>query len=112
MDIFTTALTRYVPVPIKPSNFKVKALEKLAVANKVADEEHDEDNREVLFNKPIEEKSSSQQEADDKPSVDVEASPVPGDKTGQHIDIFDDSDDSEAEITQDKDGKPHLDLFV
>ena len=112
MDIFTTALTRFVPVPIKPANFKVKALEKLAVANKTADEEYGEDNPEVHFEKPIKPKSSSQESADEKPSVVVEASPVPADNTGQHIDMFDDSIDSEAEITQDEDGKPHLDLFV
>ncbi|MBL0711481.1 MAG: hypothetical protein JJV99_10775 [Colwellia sp.] len=41
MDIFTTALTRVVPVPIKPANLKVKALLKEARVSKLkADPDH------------------------------------------------------------------------
>jgi hypothetical protein len=38
MDIFTTVLTRVVPVPIKPADLKVKALTKGAAANAVSDD--------------------------------------------------------------------------
>lgn len=40
MDIFTTALTRVVPVPIKPANLKVKALLKEAAIGELK-EDHD-----------------------------------------------------------------------
>ena len=38
MDIFTTLLTRVVPVPIKPANLKVKALLKDAGASKLKED--------------------------------------------------------------------------
>ena len=38
MDIFTTVLTRVVPVPIKPANLKVKALLKSADLGKLKED--------------------------------------------------------------------------
>lgn len=38
MDIFTTVLTRVVPVPIKPERLRVKALEKEPSANALTDD--------------------------------------------------------------------------
>jgi hypothetical protein len=113
MDIFTTALTRVVPVPIKPTDLKVKALAKSAASHGVSDDVQGLEDHEYYYKKPAERESGKQKEHKDNSGSDnIEASPVPADNTGQHVDIFDDSEVSDEEITRDKDGKPHLDLFV
>ncbi|MBA6290052.1 MULTISPECIES: hypothetical protein [unclassified Colwellia] len=104
MDIFTTALTRVVPVPIKPASLKVKALMKAAATHAVSDDTAGLEEPALYFKK-----SSDQEESTDKPAPEVvEATPVPADNTGQHIDVFEDSECTHSE----KDDKPHLDIFV
>ena len=117
MDIFTTALTRVVPVPIKRANLKVKALAKEAAASGVSDDVQGLEDHEYYYKKP----PNNQVEQDNALNVVsddiIEPSPVPSDNTGQNIDIFDDSDvektaDLQSKQKDNKDDKPHLDIFV
>ncbi len=57
MDIFTTQLTRVVPVPIKPTNLKVKALVKDAAATKLKEDPDHLENHEYYFKKSDDEDS-------------------------------------------------------
>jgi len=104
MDIFTTVLTRVVPVPIKPASLKVKALTKTAATNGVSDDTANLEEPTVYFEKP----SDQEESTDNKVPEVVEASPVPADNTGQNIDVTEDSECTHSE----KDDKPHLDIFV
>ena len=66
MDIFTTQLTRVVPVPIKPASLKVKALLKEAGAsNLTRDSEHFE-NHQSYFTHEEDQYHSSDNESTDK----------------------------------------------
>jgi len=117
MDIFTTALTRVVPVPIKPTDLKIKALAKAAASHGVSDDVQGLEDHEYYYKKPSADESPNKQQEKEKPADNsdsevIEATPVPADHIGQNIDIFDDSDASADEVTKAKDGKPHLDLFV
>ena len=49
MDIFTTQLTRFIPVPIKPANLKVKALLKEAGTSKLKEDPDHLENHENYF---------------------------------------------------------------
>lgn len=109
MDIFTTALTRVVPVPIKRANLKVKALAKEAAATGVSDDIQGLEDHEYYYKKPSYSESEQEQAVEAKPDSIIEPSPVPSDNTGQNIDIFDDND---VESKTSKDDKPHLDIFV
>ncbi len=113
MDIFTTALTRVAPVPIKPADLKVKAPEKTSPTNDVSDDIEGLEDPALYFNKPISKKGLNKEEESDKETNKdhnlPEATKVPEDNTGQHIDVF---EDSESSTLEEKDGKPHLDLFV
>jgi hypothetical protein len=106
MDIFTTVLTRVVPVPIKRANLKVKALEKEAAASSISEDDQGlEEQEHKLLNKKSPDESG---DFDNSAAKGIKASPVPTDNTGQHIDVFDDN-----EVTQSKnDDQPHLDIFV
>ncbi|WP_085296928.1 hypothetical protein [Cognaticolwellia mytili] len=111
MDIFTTVLTRVVPVPIKPANLKVKALAKEAAANGVSDDLQGLEDHELYLNKQVNDKTEQEQQKQAKFAADetIEPTAVPSDNTGQNVDLF---DDSEEKIKNDKDDEPHLDLFV
>ena len=120
MDIFTTALTRVVPVPIKPANLKVKALAKAAATNAVTDDIAGLEDQPLYFKKTSAKNSSDKEQAGshaeekaDEHTADnvaeaIEASPELEEHSGQHIDVFDDSES----IALEKDDKPHLDIFV
>jgi 3-isopropylmalate dehydratase small subunit len=116
MDIFTTVLTRVVPVPIKPERLRVKALSKEPSTNKLTDDlDHLESHEQYVdLSKEHSEKKHAKQN-----------------KQEQHIDEFvDDSSSNECDdmatvIThkeefihpkkdQQKPDKDihHLDLFV
>ena len=112
MDIFTTALTRVVPVPIKRANLKVKALAKEAAASGVSDDVQGLEDHELYFKKQVKEKTEQGQQKQQEELVADDVilpTAVPSDNTGQNVDMFDDSED---ELKDDKDDKPHLDLFV
>ena len=87
MDIFTTQLTRVVPVPIKPTKLKVKALVKEA-ATRALDETLDEiephesyvspekqaAKKKVVYSKNTKEESKQEQEKETKdnpPHLDI-----------------------------------------
>jgi hypothetical protein len=109
MDIFTTVLTRVVPVPIKPADLKVKALTKGAAANAVSDDIAGLEEQPSYHTKVAKEKSPDKEDnANDSSKEAVEPSTVPTDNTGQHIDIFDDSESTPEE----QDDKPHLDIYI
>jgi hypothetical protein len=104
MDIFTTVLTRVVPVPIKPVGLKVKALMKVAATNTVSDDIAGLEEPALYFNK-----SPDQEESTDKAAPEViEALPMSADDTGQYVDVIEDSEYTHSE----KNDKPHLDVFV
>jgi hypothetical protein len=63
MDIFTTQLTRVVPVPIKPASLKVKALLKDAANTKLNQDPDHLENHEYYFTKEEDQYHASQQEA-------------------------------------------------
>ncbi|AAZ25360.1 MULTISPECIES: hypothetical protein [Colwellia] len=61
MDIFTTQLTRVVPVPIKPANLKVKALLKEAANSKLSQDPDHIENHECYFTTEEDQYHSSRQ---------------------------------------------------
>jgi len=61
MDIFTTQLTRVVPVPIKPASLKVKALLKEAANSKLSQDPDHIENHEYYFTTEEDQYHSSQQ---------------------------------------------------
>ncbi len=110
MDIFTTALTRVVPVPIKPANLKVKALLKEAGAGKLKEDPDHLENHDYYFTpakkeKDKEQQSNQQQAQQQSLSQDVVII------TKENIDM---SVDDNAEQAQEIDEKPikHLDVYI
>ena len=59
MDIFTTQLTRVVPVPIKPTSLKVKALVKDSAADKLTDDIDHFENHDQYFKKQDDEQQQA-----------------------------------------------------
>jgi len=97
MDIFTTQLTRVVPVPIKPTNLKVKALLKESAASELKEDvDHLDNHKNYVIS--VSDHQSHQQHKDqawqDKPINKTK------DKNQKSV------------ITQGQDRKPHLDIFV
>jgi hypothetical protein len=98
MDIFTTQLTRVVPVPIKPTNLKVKALLKESAASELKEDvDHLDDHNNYVTTAG--DHQSHHQQHKDKAWQDK-----PIDKTQPK--------DEKSVITQGEDRKPHLDIFV
>ena len=93
MDIFTTQLTRVVPVPIKPADLKVKALLKEAPAGKLKEDLLHLENHEYYFVKakygePQREESGEQR---DTPGKKRELDDIEVDEKGdkiKHLDIY------------------------
>jgi len=97
MDIFTTQLTRVVPVPIKPASLKVKALLKEAANTKLSQDPDHLENHEYYFTKEDEQDHSKQQE------------PVSAEPESNDEDKSIESDETAAQ----KNNKPkHLDLYA
>ena len=126
MDIFTTVLTRVVPVPIKKANLKVKALAKEAAAHGVSDDIQGLEDHELYLKKTTDQQNDAQKQQKQQEQevilgapVDevIEPSAVPSDNTGQNVDIYDDSDSAKPSVKKsstanEEDEPPHLDLFV
>ena len=100
MDIFTTQLTRVLPVPIKPTSLKVKALLKDAASGKLKDDHDHLENHDYYF---ISSKSEQEKEQHQLSKSTKLA----------------DADNSEQENKEEgpatikgKDHQPHLDIFV
>ena len=109
MDIFTTVLTRVVPVPIKPADLKVKALAKGAAASAVSDDIAGlEESALYQKNKSKSKISDKESHNHDSTNEGAEPSTVPVDKTGLLVDTFDDSESTPSV----QDDKPHLDIYI
>ncbi|MCW8833215.1 MAG: hypothetical protein OQK09_01645 [Colwellia sp.] len=101
MDIFTTQLTRVVPVPIKPANLKVKALLKEAGTGKLKEDLDHLENHEYYF--ADNEQNSKKQNEQEKQLAAEQAEAASTDKP---------KTDNADEVFTDKNGVKHLDLYV
>lgn len=116
MDIFTTVLTRVVPVPIKPANLKVKALLKEAGASKLKEDLDHLENHDYYFSDDKKKQKGSEQdkssageqaEAANVESTNVEPENTTVESTDKHH-----ADNTSEGVTESKDGVKHLDLYV
>ncbi len=115
MDIFTTQLTRVVPVPIKPASLKVKALLKEAATSKLSQDLDHIENHEYYFTKEEEQYHSSQQESEqeqhakqkqeEKKLADNTSNEVASEQKDEEIKLEKTSNDN-------KDNTKHLDLYA
>lgn len=117
MDIFTTQLTRVVPVPIKPANLKVKALLKEAAIGKLKEDLDHLENHDYYFKdkKSSNNENSDQKENDeDKNSVIEQAEPSDTESKVADKDDVDSShsESNDQEVTESEGGVKHLDLYV
>ncbi len=115
MDIFTTQLTRVVPVPIKPANLKVKALLKDA-ANAKLKEDHDHlENHDYYFNKEKEqgEQYHANHQENDKQQSSEKHEPL-ATKSADEAATKENMQVSKKEIDSKKtdDKGKHLDLYA
>jgi len=110
MDIFTTVLTRVVPVPIKPTSLKVKALLKEAKTSKLKEDPDHLENHDYYFgHNKKNQKESEQDESVDSDQVDsINAESVNKNDEGKH----EDNHESNDGVTESEDGVKHLDLYV
>ena len=99
MDIFTTVLTRVMPTPIKPASLKVKALLKEAATGKLKEDLDHLENHDYYFI-PSSTEQGTNKEQHQAQSKDDEQSDNKVSK------------DEDSVITEGKDHKPHLDIFV
>jgi len=101
MDIFTTQLTRVVPVPIKPATLKVKALLKDAASAKLKEDPDHLENHEYYFEKETlkeDQYHGSKQDSNEQQTSKINEVIV---------------DDKEAEHDKKKSsGDNHLDLYA
>lgn len=106
MDIFTTQLTRIVPVPIKPASLKVKALLKEAANSKLNQDPNHLENHEYYFTSEEDQYHNSQQEADGKEESENSAN------TDKDSSLALKDNDSELGGNTDKNNDKHLDLYA
>ena len=105
MDIFTTQLTRVVPVPIKPASLKVKALLKEAANSKLHQDPDHVEYHEYYFAKEEDQHHPSQQREEEK-------------KHAENINNEIDVEQKAAEVKVEKTSKDnkgntkHLDLYA
>lgn len=103
MDIFTTALTRVVPVPIKPANLKVKALLKEAGTGKLKEDLDHLENHDYYFaESKVDEKQEKQHEQEHTQELAEQSQSASTDKSNDSIE---EQDESNKTIK-------HLDLYV
>lgn len=116
MDIFTTVLTRVVPVPIKSADLKVKAVLKDAAVGELKEDLDHVENHDYYFNNDNDKKKQkeSEQNKQEKNSdgeqtkaatIEPETTPLKS-KDKKHEDHADEG------VTESKDGTKHLDLYV
>lgn len=108
MDIFTTVLTRVVPVPIKPASLKVKALLKEAGAGKLKEDLDHLENHEYYFaDKNAGKDQNSQKQSEQEKQLSAEKA-----KSAKVKSSDQQNTDKTDEVLTDKDGIKHLDLYV
>lgn len=109
MDIFTTQLTRVVPVPIKPASLKVKALLKEAANSKLTQDPDHLENHEYYFTSEEDQYHASQsqeQENQQEAKKNQHSSPEVNEKETALTETF-----TEQDVEAGKKAK-HLDLYV
>lgn len=100
MDIFTTQLTRFIPVPIKPASLKVKALLKDAGTGKLKEDPDHLENHDYYF---VEKQADNDAQDDNNQESKL---------AGQQDKITNEkSADSNSE-DKSKEEVKHLDLYV
>jgi hypothetical protein len=113
MDIFTTQLTRVVPVPIKPASLKVKALLKEAANTKLTQDPDHLENHEYYFTSDSDEyhanKEDAKQESKNKSAqkdadehIEADSATPPASDLDKSIEDKDDKGETPK----------HLDLYV
>ncbi|MGL1958152.1 MAG: hypothetical protein OCD00_12635 [Colwellia sp.] len=111
MDIFTTQLTRVVPVPIKPTHLKVKALLKDAGASKLKeDPDHLENHDYYVHQSNDKDQPEPQSTSSHEQLVDEESSSTPIQSKA-----CEGSEDNKNEVITDEEEKKqvkHLDLYA
>ena len=114
MDIFTTYLTRVVPVPIKPTNLKVKALLKESNINHLTQDPDHLENHPLYFDGKVDKKSDEQSHGKDSKKQDTEKKDVHNKSSKIESTPSDDEVDNEEANgdTQTKGEIKHLDLYV
>ncbi|MEY8198674.1 MAG: hypothetical protein RPS47_05495 [Colwellia sp.] len=119
MDIFTTQLTRVVPVPIKPASLKVKALLKEAANHKLTQDPDHLENHEYYFTQEEDKYHDSQQET--KQETEQEQAAQQNKEEKKHADSINNEVGSEQKKEQidvektsggNKDNTKHLDLYA
>tara|TARA_B110000467_G_C18308808_1_gene476559 strand:+ start:1514 stop:1843 length:330 start_codon:yes stop_codon:yes gene_type:complete len=109
MDIFTTQLTRVVPVPIKPASLKVKALLKDAASTKLKEDHDHLENHEYYFEhggkKEDEYHHDPQENKEQAGNLSEKDEPLLTKPTNEQV-----GDKSDKKETLDKD--KHLDLYA
>lgn len=89
MDIFTTALTRVVPVPIKSEKLKVKALLKESAINELTDDLDHLENHDSYFHFAVYDRSGHQHQShEQKGGNDGENQDDKKGNEQEHLDIF------------------------
>ncbi|MBL4942030.1 MAG: hypothetical protein JKY81_10250 [Colwellia sp.] len=106
MDIFTTQLTRIVPVPIKPASLKVKALLKDAGAGKLKEDSDHIENHDYYFG----ENNTDKEQHNAKENEQTNASTVK--QANSTLMSEKDQANPDSIVTESKDVVKHLDLYV
>ena len=89
MDIFTTQLTRVVPVPIKPTEMKVKALLKEAATGKLKEDPDHLENHDYYFIQSSLGKGREEEKSQGEPSKqEGDSQSSPDDDEPKHLDIY------------------------
>ena len=116
MDIFTTQLTRVVPVPIKPANLKVKALLKEAGAGKLKEDLDHLENHDYYFGEKKSNDEEGEKKENDKGShlavEQAESNKTESKHEGKQSSDTQHSEGKEQGLTETEDGIKHLDLYI
>jgi hypothetical protein len=101
MDIFTTQLTRVMPVPIKPANLKVKALLKESATTELKEDHDHLENHDAYFI------------SDDKHSANQNHHPLSKEEIyANTAEENEDVNEKEDVLVEGKDHKLHLDIYI
>ena len=113
MDIFTTALTRFIPTPIKPASLKVKALLKDAGAGKLKEDLDHLENHDHYFGTD-KDKNKHKDGEQDKNSGNKKSESTYTSTLNTELKPSDENhlDKSDSVVTESEDGVKHLDLYV
>lgn len=112
MDIFTTVLTRVVPVPIKQESLKVKALLKEAATSKLKEDHEHLENHDYYFVKKQADNEANQDDEADKESKHASKPVEQQVDTTDEVPAESDSADKSKPESISKDEVKHLDLYV